>query len=62
MWRSGHVTFMHTILHVVVELSIVGRKALEKEQVILEQYERAGVVMFACMASVLFFLLVESKY
>lgn len=53
---------MHTILHVVVELSIVGRKALEKEQVILEQYERAGFVMFACMASVLFFLLVESKY
>ncbi|KAL5656590.1 hypothetical protein ACJX0J_035909, partial [Zea mays] len=41
---GGQVTFMHTILHMVVELSIVGREALEKEQ-------RAGFVMFACMAS-----------
>jgi len=48
----------------LVQLSIVGRKALEKEQVILEQMRelRAGFVMFVCMASVLFFLLVESKY
>jgi len=54
--------FMHTMSSYGVTIINCWSQSFGKRASYSRTDERAGFVMFVCMTSVLFFLLVESKY